>query len=201
MCIRDSGQSDARDRMVIVEDVREVRVHHPHVVHLEGRPPNVEGAGEVTMVALVRQALRMRPDRLVVGEVRGAEVRELLAALNTGHDGGCGTVHANAPGDVVARFEALGALAGLPATAVHAQLRSAVRAVLHVRRRSDGRRVVESVGVVSCAGERGFDDGPDAGQRAAGEPVVRTALALSGDANPVDPWARRRWDALLQGRP
>lgn len=195
------GQSDARDRMVIVEDVREVRVHHPHVVHLEGRPPNVEGAGEVTMVALVRQALRMRPDRLVVGEVRGAEVRELLAALNTGHDGGCGTVHANAPGDVVARFEALGALAGLPATAVHAQLRSAVQAVLHVRRRSDGRRVVESVGVVSCAGERGFYDGPDAGQRAAGEPVVRTARALGADANPVDPWARRRWDALLQGRP
>jgi len=194
------GQSDAGDRMVIVEDVREVRVHHPHVVHLEGRPPNVEGAGEVTMVALVRQALRMRPDRLVVGEVRGAEVRELLAALNTGHDGGCGTLHANAPGDVVARFEALGALAGMPSTAVHAQLRSAVQAVLHVRRRADGRRVLESVGVVACAGEQGLDDGPDGTPVSTREPVVRTALALGGDSHPVDPWARRRWDALLQGR-
>jgi pilus assembly protein CpaF len=101
------------DRLLVVEDVRELHVDHPHVVRLEARPPNVEGAGEVTLTTLVRQSLRMRPDRIVVGEVRGAEVRELLAALNTGHEGGCGTVHANAPEDVIARFEALGALAGL----------------------------------------------------------------------------------------
>ena len=88
----------ANERIVLVEDVRELAVAHPHVVRLQGRAANVEGRGEVTLVHLVRQALRMRPDRLVVGEVRGAEVRELLAGLNTGHEGGCGTVHANSPG-------------------------------------------------------------------------------------------------------
>ena len=107
------GCIDPVERLLVVEDVRELTVDHPHLVRLEARPANVEGAGEVTLTTLVRQALRMRPDRIVVGEVRGAEVRELLAALNTGHEGGCGTVHANAPADVVARFEALGC-AGRP---------------------------------------------------------------------------------------
>ena len=102
----------------MVEDCAELPFDHPHVVRLEARPPNVEGAGAVTLTDLVRQALRMRPDRLVVGEVRGAEVRELLAALNTGHEGGCGTMHANAAADVPARLEALGALAGLDRPAV-----------------------------------------------------------------------------------
>ena len=102
------------ERIVLVEDVPRAVPRHPHVVQLQGRAANVEGAGAVTMVDLVRQALRMRPDRLVVGEVRGAEVRELLAALNTGHDGGCGTLHANRAEEVPARFEALGALAGMP---------------------------------------------------------------------------------------
>lgn len=130
------------ERVVVVEDVRELSVAHPHVVRLQSRSANVEGAGEVTLVDLVRQALRMRPDRLVVGEVRGAEVRELLSALNTGHDGGGGgTVHANSPADVVARFEALGALAGLGREAVQAQLASAVQAVVHLRREPIGRRV------------------------------------------------------------
>jgi pilus assembly protein CpaF len=141
----------ADERIVVVEDVRELAVGHPHVVRLQARAANVEGRGEVTLVDLVRQALRMRPDRLVVGEVRGAEVRELLAALNTGHEGGCGTVHANSPADVVTRFEALGALAGLGRDAVHAQLASAVRAVVHVRRERDG-RVVESVSVLGARG-------------------------------------------------
>jgi pilus assembly protein CpaF len=94
----------------------------------------------------------MRPDRLVVGEVRGAEVREMLAAMNTGHEGGCGTVHANAAGDVVARFEALGALAGLSRAAVHAQFASAVQVVVHVRRLDRRLRVVDSVGVVDVTG-------------------------------------------------
>ncbi len=107
------GCADPGDRLLLVEDVRELAVDHPHVVRLEARPANVEGAGEITLTTLVRQSLRMRPDRIVVGEVRGAEVRELLAALNTGHEGGCGTIHANAPADVMARLEALGALAGL----------------------------------------------------------------------------------------
>lgn len=104
----------AHERIVVVEDVRELRIDHPHVVALQGRTPNVEGAGAVALETLVRQSLRMRPDRLVVGEVRGAEVRELLTALNTGHEGGCGTVHANAASDVPARFEALGRWRGCP---------------------------------------------------------------------------------------
>jgi pilus assembly protein CpaF len=141
--------SDDVDRIVVVEDVNELRVAHPHVVSLQGRSPNVEGVGSVTMVDLVRQALRMRPDRLVVGEARGAEIREFLSALNTGHDGGCGTIHANRVADVPARVAALGALAGLDEAASAAQLRSAVRVVVHVSRRG-GQRVVESIGVVGA---------------------------------------------------
>ena len=141
------AECPADERVVVVEDVRELDPDHPHVVRLQGRGPNVEGVGGVTLVDLVRQALRMRPDRLVVGEVRGAEVRELLAALNTGHEGGMSTLHANGPEEVPARFEALGALAGMPRQAVHAQLREALRVVVHVVRR-DGRRRVDRVGVV-----------------------------------------------------
>src|SRR4051794_21225803 len=107
------GLVDPGERLVLCEDAAELAPAHPHVVRLLGRPPNVEGAGLVTLRDLVRQALRMRPDRLVVGEVRGAEVTELLAALNTGHDGGCGTVHVNRAADLPARLEALGEAAGL----------------------------------------------------------------------------------------
>lgn len=135
------AEVDPAQRIVVVEDVRELDPRHPHVVRLQGRVANVEGVGEVSLVDLVRQALRMRPDRLVVGEVRGAEVRELLAALNTGHDGGMSTLHANGPQEVPARFEALGSLAGLPRHAVHAQLRQALQAVVHVERREGVRRV------------------------------------------------------------
>ncbi|MDN5768147.1 MAG: TadA family conjugal transfer-associated ATPase [Humibacillus sp.] len=142
------GEAAEAERILIVEDVRELHVEHPHVVRLEARPPNVEGAGEVTLTTLVRQALRMRPDRLVVGEVRGAEVRELLAALNTGHEGGCGTLHANAPEDLLARFEALGALAGLGPAAVQSQLASAIDLVIHVSRAGAVRRVAQIAAVV-----------------------------------------------------
>lgn len=128
------------ERIVLVEDSAELDPNHPHVVHLEARPPNVEGAGEITLRTLVRQALRMRPDRLVVGEVRGAEVVDLLAALNTGHEGGCGTLHANSAAEVPARLEALGVAAGLDRAAVHSQLAAAVDAVIHVLRARDGRR-------------------------------------------------------------
>ncbi|MCH1867761.1 TadA family conjugal transfer-associated ATPase [Nocardioides sp. CFH 31398] len=138
----------AGERMVLVEDASELRPDHPHVVGLEARPPNIEGAGEVTVRTLVRQALRMRPDRLVVGEVRGAEVVDLLAALNTGHDGGCGTLHANSATDVPARVEALALAAGLPREAAHSQLASALDAVLHVSRRADGVRFLREVGVL-----------------------------------------------------
>nr|WP_269329359.1 TadA family conjugal transfer-associated ATPase [Kineosporia babensis] len=131
------------ERIVLVEDVGELRPAHPHLVRLEARHANVEGAGAIGLEALVRQALRMRPDRVVVGECRGAEVRDLLAALNTGHAGGCGTVHANAPADVPARLEALGALAGLSADAVRAQAAAALDAVVHVERRGGRRRVMQ----------------------------------------------------------
>lgn len=134
----------ADERMVVVEDASELRPDHPHVVGLEARQANVEGVGIVSLQTLVRQALRMRPDRVVVGEVRGAEVTDLLAAMNTGHEGGCGTLHANSAADVPARVEALATSAGLPRAAAHSQLASAVHVVLHLQRDRDGtRRVVE----------------------------------------------------------
>lgn len=136
------GECPPGERIVVVEDVAELAPAHPHVVSLQCRPPNVEGAGALTMTDLVRQALRMRPDRLVVGEVRGAEVRELLLALNTGHEGGASTMHANGAAEVPARCEALGSLAGMPRESVHAQLREAVRVVVHTARRGQWRGVV-----------------------------------------------------------
>lgn len=135
------------ERLLLVEDASELRPEHPHVVRLEARPANVEGSGEITLRDLVRQALRMRPDRLVVGEVRGSEVVDLLAALNTGHEGGCGTVHANSASDVPARLEALGVAAGLSREAVHSQVASAVDAVIHLDRGRDGRRRVAEIRV------------------------------------------------------
>lgn len=134
-------------RLVLVEDASELRPDHPHVVGLESRPPNIEGAGEVTLRTLVRQALRMRPDRLVVGEVRGGEVVELLAALNTGHEGGCGTIHANSARDVPARIEALALAAGLPREAAHSQLLAGIDVVLHLGRDVDGHRLLREVAV------------------------------------------------------
>lgn len=145
------SEVDDRERIVIVEDATELRPSHPHVVGLEARPANVEGVGLVTVRDLVRQALRMRPDRLVVGEVRGAEVVDLLAALNTGHEGGCGTVHANSPIDVPARFEALGVAAGLPRDAVHSQLAASIDLVVHLGRDAGGRRRVEQVAVIESS--------------------------------------------------
>ena len=142
---------DPGERIVVVEDASELRPEHPHVVGLEARPPNVEGAGAVPLQVLVRQALRMRPDRLVVGEVRGAEVADLLAAMNTGHEGGCGTIHANSGGDVPARIEALAVAAGLPRDAAHSQLAAALDVVVHVAR-AGGRRILQEVGVVERVG-------------------------------------------------
>nr|WP_242454783.1 TadA family conjugal transfer-associated ATPase [Bailinhaonella thermotolerans] len=137
--------ADPRERLILVEDSAELRPDHPHVVRLETRPPNLEGAGGVDLHDLVRQALRMRPDRLVVGEVRGREVADLLAALNTGHEGGCGTLHANSAADVPARLEALACAAGLTREALHSQLGAALDAVIHVTRDPGGgpRRISE----------------------------------------------------------
>jgi pilus assembly protein CpaF len=146
--------ADPGERLILVEDSAELRPDHPHVVSLEARPPNVEGAGGVTLDDLVRQALRMRPDRLVVGEVRGSEVSVLLAALNTGHEGGCATIHANAPADVPARLEALACATGLTRDAVHSQLAAALDVVIHlVRDPGGGRRRVSEI----CVFERAPD--------------------------------------------
>lgn len=135
---------DPRERLVVVEDSAELRPRHPHLVSIESRQANVEGVGEIGLSILVRQALRMRPDRLVVGEVRGAEVVDMLAAMNTGHEGSCGTVHANASRDVPARLEALGVAAGLAREALHSQLAAALQVVIQLRRGRDGtRRLVE----------------------------------------------------------
>jgi len=144
------GLADPHERLVLVEDSGELRPAHPHVVRLEARPPNVDGAGRVGLDDLVRHALRMRPDRLVVGEVRGAEVVDLLAALNTGHDGGCGTLHANSAADVPARLEALGVAAGLRRDAVHAQAAAALDLVVHLVRDGSGRRRVAGLDLLSC---------------------------------------------------
>ncbi|MET8253999.1 TadA family conjugal transfer-associated ATPase [Micromonospora sp. NPDC005197] len=138
------GLVPATERIVLVEDAAELQPGHPHVVGLQARTANVEGTGVVSLGDLVRQALRMRPDRLVVGECRGAEVVDLLAALNTGHDGGAGTLHANTPSDVPARLEALGMLGGLPRAALHAQVVAALQVLLQVRRGDQG-RVLESI--------------------------------------------------------
>lgn len=145
------GLVDPAERLVIVEDASELRPDHPHVVGLEGRPINLEGAGAVVLRDLVRQALRMRPDRLIVGEVRGAEVVDLLAALNTGHEGGCGTVHANSAHDLPARIEALGVAAGLPRAAVHSQLSAAVDVVVHIHRNRAGRRRLRELAVLEAS--------------------------------------------------
>jgi pilus assembly protein CpaF len=139
--------ADPAERLVLVEDSHELSPEHPHCVWLEARPPNLEGAGEVTVRSLVRQALRMRPDRLVVGEVRGGEVVDLLAALNTGHEGGCGTLHANSAADVAARVEALALAAGLGREAAHSQLAAAVDVVVHLGIDAGGRRRLREVGV------------------------------------------------------
>ncbi|MFI5662723.1 TadA family conjugal transfer-associated ATPase [Streptomyces sp. NPDC051684] len=166
------GLVGPRERIVLAEDSAELRPDHPHVVRLESRPANQEGAGAVGLDDLVRQALRMRPDRLVVGEVRGAEVVALLAALNTGHEGGSGTVHANAASDVPVRLEALGTAAGLDRAALHSQLAAALSVVLHLVRDRDGRRRIAQVQVLErdaegwvrsvpalAWGERGFVEG------------------------------------------
>ncbi|MCI9890000.1 TadA family conjugal transfer-associated ATPase [Micrococcales bacterium 31B] len=133
------------ERIIVVEDSTELMPQHPHVIHLQARQPNVEGNGGIDLSTLVRQTLRMRPDRVVLGECRGAEMRELLQALNTGHEGGCGTLHANTAHDVPARLESLGALAGLTPQAMASQAHSALDAIIHVERDELGRRHIAEI--------------------------------------------------------
>ncbi len=142
------------ERIITIEDVAELRPRHDHHIALEARQTNIEGAGEVSLERLLREALRMRPDRIVLGECRGAEVATLLAALNTGHEGGAGTLHANSLSDVPARLEALGFLAGLPPGALARQVVSAFHTIVHVNRKGDHHRI-EQVGrfILTHSGE------------------------------------------------
>src|SRR5688572_18794921 len=142
-----SGAIPGAERIVTIEDAAELRLRQRHVVRLESRPPNLEGRGEVTIRRLVVNALRMRPDRIVIGEVRGAEALDMLQALNTGHDGSLTTVHANSPADALRRIETLALMAGvgLPHAAVREQAASAIDLVVQQARLADGSRVVDSV--------------------------------------------------------
>ncbi len=176
------GLIDRSERLVIVEDSPELRPDHQHVVRLTTRTANVEGAGVITLRDLVRQALRMRPDRLVVGEVRGAEVVEMLTALNTGHDGGAGTVHANSAAELPARLEALAGLAGLGRPALHSQLSAAVQVALHLHRGAGGGRELAEIGVLRRAHD-----------------LVTVAPAWRRDTGPTVAWADLC--ALLQAGP
>ena len=149
---------DQDERVITIEDAAELRLRQPHVVRLESRPANVEGRGQVTIRELLRGALRMRPDRIVIGEVRGGEALDLLMALNTGHEGALSTVHANSPQDALRRVETLALMAGvgLPHEAIREQLGRGLDLVIHLARLSDGsRRVVEVAEVVRTAGSVG----------------------------------------------
>ncbi len=164
------GEAAATERIVAIEDVAELRVDHPHFVALESRQPNLEGAGRIGLDSLLREALRMRPDRLVLGECRGAEIRELLAALNTGHDGGAGTLHANSLEDVPTRLEALGAVAGMTVEAVARQAVSAIGLILHLERLHGPRRLAQ-VGRFALDADGRLRTVP-AGARATGDDVA-----------------------------
>nr|WP_311379625.1 TadA family conjugal transfer-associated ATPase [Arthrobacter sp. ISL-48] len=168
------GLCSPAERLVLIEDASELNPIHPHIVSLESRHGNLEGGGAVDLNELVRQALRMRPDRLVVGECRGAEVRELLTAMNTGHTGGGGTIHANTATAVPARLTALGALAGLGQDAVRLQASSALDVVIHVERSAQGRHIA-CIGLV--------DDGPG------GLAVVPALESRSGAITHGPAWA------------
>jgi len=150
-----SSYIDPAERVVTIEDAAELRLRQPHVVRLESRPASVEGRGEVTIRDLLRNALRMRPDRIVIGEVRGAEALDLLTALNTGHDGALSTVHANSPEDALSRIQTLALMAGvgLPHDAIRQQVGRGIQVVVHLARAADGARRVVAVGeVVPAAG-------------------------------------------------
>jgi pilus assembly protein CpaF len=170
------GLVPANERIVVVEDATELQPSHPHVVALQSRPSNVEGVGAVSLRDLVRQALRMRPDRLVVGECRGAEVVDLLGALNTGHDGGCGTLHANAAPDVPARLEALGLIGGLSREALHSLMAAGLQVAVHIGRTTAGRRL-EEICVLLAAGPARLVQAVPAWRRDCGAGPAAGALA------------------------
>jgi pilus assembly protein CpaF len=147
---------DVGERIVTIEDAAELQLQQPHVVRLETRPPNLEGAGEINMRDLVKNALRMRPDRIILGEVRGPEALDMLQAMNTGHDGSLGTVHANRPREALTRLENMIGMASvnLPAKAVRTQISSAIDMIVQVSRMRDGmRRITSIMEVVGMEGD------------------------------------------------
>jgi pilus assembly protein CpaF len=192
------GRVDRSERIVCLEDSVELRPDHPHVVHLQVRRPNVQDAGEVTLADLVRAAMRMRPDRIVLGECRGAEIRDVLGALNTGHEGGWATIHANAAEDVPARLLALAALAGMSEGALAAQAAAGIDAVVHLRRTAGVRRVaqvavlrrsgagLECVSALEIAPEGSVSAGPGVDRLAEriGDEPVRRALGVPASTSP-----------------
>lgn len=145
------------ERIICIEESRELRINHPHVLALETRGNNVEGIGATNQTDLLRHTLRMRPDRIVVGECRGAELREMLSALNTGHRGGCGTLHANSASDVPARLQAMGALAHMDARTLAIQVHSALDLVLHIKRSTQqpfqGQRYLAEIAVIEVTAQ------------------------------------------------
>jgi pilus assembly protein CpaF len=151
-----SAYIPAAERIVTIEDAAELQLQQPHVVRLETRPPNIEGKGEVTQRALVKNALRMRPDRIILGEVRGAEAVDMLQAMNTGHEGSLATIHANTPRDALSRLENMIGVAGLnlPIKAARQQISSAITALIQIGRLADGKRKVMSIQEITGMGER-----------------------------------------------
>ena len=184
------GLASADERLVLVEDAAELNPDHPHVIGLQSRHSNLEGSGTVDLGELVRQALRMRPDRLVVGECRGAEVRDFLAAMNTGHAGAGGTVHANSAAGVPARLAAMGALAGLSPEAVALQAGSALDLVIHLERTAGGRGVAE-LALIRCTAAGSLETVPalamDGGvlRQGPGWTALRERLSRSGFSFPA----------------
>ncbi len=185
------GLVSPRERIVLVEDAAELNPAHPHVVGLQARISNVEGAGCVDLPELVRQALRMRPDRLVVGECRGAERAGLLSALNTGHDGGASTVHANSSADVPTRLEALGLLGGRPLPAPRALIAAAFHVVLQLRRAPAGRELTE-ICILTRTGTQGaVTTWPVWSSHAGLGPAAKhLVLALAAQGAPVPGWLK-----------
>jgi pilus assembly protein CpaF len=182
-----AGVIPADERIVTIEDTAELRLTGPHVVRLEARPANGEGVGELRIGDLVRNALRMRPDRLIVGEVRGGEALDMVLAMNTGHDGSLSTCHANSPDDALRRMETMALMAPveLPLAAVREQVRSSLDLVVQVSRGPGGARTVHSVDEVeSDASDRGFEWSSNPGGPVRGRPVVRDGQLVDGFRRP-----------------
>ena len=151
-----------KERLITIEDAAELQLQQPHVGRMETRPPNIEGKGEIRQRELVKNALRMRPDRIILGECRGEEAFDMLQAMNTGHEGSMATIHANTPRDAISRLEQMIGMAGLPMTvaSIRGQIAAAIQLIVQLQRMSDGKRKVTSIAEITGHGRRHH---PDAG--------------------------------------